>query len=104
MTGSLAAASWADGTAPRSAMIYTPDANTAAEAWNLTPAGPHANVLLAEPATDTVFTRARNRSTTIRTVAPAQIAADLLTGPLTTQRQAKLFLRWMRLNNRSWRL
>jgi hypothetical protein len=104
VTGPLAAASWADGTAPRSAMVYTPDANAAAEAWHLTPAGSQANVLLAEPAIDVAFIRARNRSTTIRTVAPAQIAADLLTGPLTTQRQAKHFLRWMRLNNKSWRL
>ncbi|MFC5266307.1 hypothetical protein ACFPJ1_29695 [Kribbella qitaiheensis] len=104
VTGPLAAAHWADGTASRSAMIYTPDANAAAEAWNLSPAGPHANVLLAEPATDIVFTRARTRPTNLRTAAPAQIAADLLTGPLSTQRQAKHFLRWLHLNNKSWRL
>ncbi|TCN38608.1 hypothetical protein EV644_1082 [Kribbella orskensis] len=104
VTGPLAAAHWADGTAPRSAMIYTPDANAAAAGWNLTPAGPRANVLLAEPATDIVFIRARTRPTNSRTVAPAQIAADLLTGPLSTQRQAKHFLRWLHLNNKSWRL
>jgi hypothetical protein len=104
LTGSLAAATWTSTPLSRTAMIYTPDAVAAAEAWNLTPSPATADVLLAEPHLDVVFTRARRTPTGTRVAALSQVAADLLTGPGQSPTDAEKLIPWMQHNESTWRL
>lgn len=84
-TGSIAG----PGIAPaRIAAIYVDDPEAAAQVLGLVPAEAGANVSLLGPYDDVVFARTGQRSvssgpveTPVITVAPAQVAVDLLTSP-----------------------
>ncbi|TDD47172.1 hypothetical protein E1263_35045, partial [Kribbella antibiotica] len=54
LTGTHAAAFWTAAPTNDAPTIYTPDAQTAATAWDLIPA-PTGNLVLAEPATDVPY-------------------------------------------------
>jgi hypothetical protein len=104
VTGTLAAAEWAAYAPARSAMIYTPDAAAAAAAWGLTPTEAGANVILAEPDMDVVFTRTLTNTTGLVIAAPTQVAVDLMTGPGRSPAEAEELLQWMGSNEQSWRI
>lgn len=104
VTGTLAAAEWAAYAAARSAMIYTPDAETAAAAWGLTPTEAGANVMLGEPDVDVVFTRTLTNETGLVIAAPTQVVVDLMTGPGRSPAEAEELLQWMGNNEQSWRI
>lgn len=106
VTGTVAAAEWAAYAPARSAMIYTADAHRAAEAWDLRPVDAGANVMLAEPESDVVFTRTLNATTDgqYTIAAPTQVAVDLLTGPGRSPSEAEELIDWMARNEGSWRL
>ena len=104
LTGSLAAATWTGTLLTSTAMIYTPDAAAAAEAWNLTPSPATADVLLAEPHLDVVYTRARRTPTGTRVATLPQAAADLLTGPAQSPSAAEKLIHWMQHHESTWRL
>ncbi|WBQ05450.1 hypothetical protein [Kribbella sp. CA-293567] len=104
VTGSIAAAEWAPYAPVRAAMIFTPDPSAAAAEWNLRPAETEANVLLAEPSGNYAFTRpviAQNWHGVL--AAPAQVTADLLTGPGRNPSEGEELLGWMTRNESSWR-
>ena len=104
VTGSLAAAEWAPYAPARAAMIYTPDASAAADAWDLRPTETGANVVLAEPESAAVFARTRVATDgNYRIAAPAQVAVDLLTGPGRNPSEGEELIDWMSRNERSWR-
>ncbi|GAA3792630.1 hypothetical protein GCM10022226_09890 [Sphaerisporangium flaviroseum] len=103
VTGTLAAANWAPYAPTRSAMIYTADAGHAAQLWDLRPADAGANVMLAEPETDVVFTRTLADASGLTIAAPSQVAVDLMTGPGRSPSEAEELIEWMTLNESSWR-
>ncbi|MDX6241227.1 MAG: hypothetical protein QOG10_6051 [Kribbellaceae bacterium] len=104
VTGTLAAAEWAPYAPARAAMIYTPDARGAAEAWDLRPAEAGANVVLAEPESDVVFARSRRAADGgYQITAPTQVAVDLMTGPGRNPAEAEELIDWMARNEPSWR-
>ncbi|MGI5485316.1 hypothetical protein [Microtetraspora malaysiensis] len=102
-TGTLAAATWAPYAPARSAMIYTSDAERSAQLWDLRPADAGANVMLAEPETEVVFTRASANASGLVIAAPSQVAADLMTGPGRSPAEAEELIEWMMRNESSWR-
>ncbi|GAA1665254.1 hypothetical protein GCM10009745_03930 [Kribbella yunnanensis] len=77
LTSEHAAAFWTATPTANNALIYTPDAQSAATAWRLTPA-PRGDIVLAEPPLDVVYLRRRSTPTGLRLAAPAQVLADLL--------------------------
>jgi hypothetical protein len=103
ITGSLAAAEWAPYAPARSAMIYTTDAEAAATEWGLRPAEAGANVMLAEPEIDVPFIRTLENPAGVHVAAPAQVVADLMTGPGRSPQEAEELLEWMVANEQSWR-
>lgn len=103
VTGTLAAAEWASYAPARSAMIYTADAERAAQLWDLRPADAGANVMLAEPETDVVFTRTLATASGLTIAAPTQVAVDLMTGPGRSPSEAEELIEWMTRNESSWR-
>ncbi|WP_045740556.1 type IV toxin-antitoxin system AbiEi family antitoxin [Actinoplanes rectilineatus] len=104
MSGTIAAAEWASYAPARAAMIHTADAGTAAARWGLRPADAGANVMLAEPDTDVPFLRSLTSTSRLRIAAPAQVTADLMTGPGRNPQEAEQLLDWMTANERSWRI
>lgn len=104
VSGTLAAAEWAAYAPARSAMIYTPEAEAAAGAWGLTPADAGANVILAEPDIDVVFTRTLTNTNGVVIAAPTQVVVDLMTGPGRSPAEAEELLQWMGKNEQSWRI
>lgn len=102
-TGTIAAAEWIEYAPARSAMIYTPDAERAADQWGLRTAEAGANVMLAEPKIDVVFSRARQARTGLMIAAPAQVAVDLMTGPGCSPSEADQLIHWMQRHEQTWR-
>jgi hypothetical protein len=103
VTGSMAAATWAEYAPPRLLMVYVTDAIAAAEAWDLREADAGTNVLLAEPAYDVVLERATTAPTGFKVAAPSQVAADLMTGSGRNPQEAEALLDWMEKNEPLWR-
>ncbi|MFF0575114.1 hypothetical protein [Streptosporangium saharense] len=103
VTGTLAAAVWAPYAPARSAMVYTADAEQSAQVWGLRPADAGANVMLAEPEIDIVFTRTVTNAAGLSIAAPSQVAVDLLTGPGRGPAEAEELIEWMTRNEASWR-
>ncbi|GAA0952327.1 hypothetical protein [Nonomuraea longicatena] len=103
VTGTLAAAHWAPYAPARSAMIYTTDAEHSARLWDLRPADAGANVMLAEPESDVVFTRTLTDASGLTIAAPPQVAADLMTGPGRNPSEAEELIEWMTWHESSWR-
>ncbi|MFF0312802.1 hypothetical protein ACFYSC_35720 [Streptosporangium sp. NPDC004379] len=103
VTGTLAAAGWAPHAPARSAMIYTTDAEHTARLWGLRPADAGANVMLAEPESDVVFTRTLTDASGLTIAAPPQVAVDLMTGPGRNPSEAEELIEWMTRHEPSWR-
>ena len=100
-TGPIAAQQFAPVAPARVAAIYVDDISEAADRLDLKPGDTGANVLLVEPFDDVMF----ERTTTGRlvTVAPSQLAADLLTGPGRDLSEGEELLAWMKANEDAWR-
>lgn len=103
ITGSVAASAWAEYAPARSAMIYTPNPERAAEKWGLRPTETGVNVLLAAPAYPVVLERTTDGLEGLRLAAPTQVAVDLMTGPGRAPSEAEELLSWMGRHERSWR-
>ncbi len=103
LTGSVAAAAWAEYAPTRSAMIYIADPESAAAAWDLRPTESGANVLIAQPAYRVVFERTVDALDGLVVAAPTQVAVDLMTGPGRAPAEAEELLDWMGDNEQSWR-
>ncbi|WP_431957315.1 hypothetical protein [Nocardia lijiangensis] len=103
VTGSIAASAWESYAPPRSAMIYAPAPENAADAWGLRATDTGANVLIAVPAYPVLLARSREALQDLRIAAPTQVAADLMTGPGRAPSEAKELLNWMEKNEQSWR-
>lgn len=103
ITGTLAAANWAPYAPARSAMIYTANAEHTAQLWDLRPADAGANVMLAEPESDVVFTRTLTDTSGLTIAAPPQVAVDLMTGPGRSPSEAEELIAWMARHESSWR-
>lgn len=101
-TGAFAAQRF-DPVAPaRTATIYMQNPMEVIEALDLRETDTGANVLLLEPFDSVVFDRTLDRDGFI-TVAPSQLAADLLTGPGREPSQGEGILVWMKENESAWR-
>ncbi|HUH70542.1 MAG TPA: hypothetical protein VLZ05_17795 [Mycobacterium sp.] len=103
ITGSAAAAQWAPYAPARAAMVYVDDAARAAKEWGLRPADKGANVILAEPKYDVVFSGTTLNDQGAVIVAPAQAVVDLLTGPGRNPSEGEELISWMELNEPVWR-
>ena len=103
VTGSVAAAQWAPYAPARAAMIYTANPKQAATAWGLRPTDTGANVILAEPKYDVVFTDVTTTDDGFVVVAPEQAVVDLLTGPGRNPSEGEELISWMQLNESVWR-
>lgn len=103
VTGSFAAARWAEHAPARAAMIYVKDAEKVADAWGLRPAQTGANVLLAEPTSRVPFVRTQTAPGGLIVAAPAQVVVDLLTGPGRNPSEGEELLTWMTRNEGEWR-
>ena len=103
ITGSIAAAQWAPYAPSRAAMLYVDDAKRAASEWGLRPADKGANVILAEPKYDVVFTGTGTNRDGAIIVAIEQAAVDLLTGPGRNPSEGEELISWMERNESEWR-
>lgn len=103
VTGSVAAATWAPYAPARSIAVFSPNARALAEKWHLRETDVGANVLIAEPAYSTLMRGARQRSDGLVVSAPAQVAADLLTGPGRAPSEAEELIDWMAAHEPEWR-
>ncbi|WP_137726484.1 type IV toxin-antitoxin system AbiEi family antitoxin [Prescottella subtropica] len=103
VTGTIAAASWAEYAPPRNAMVYVEDSARCAQEWGLRATESGVNVLLAEPSTDVVFARSLANDAGVTCAAPAQVAVDLLTGPGRSPSEAEELIEWMVRNEPQWR-
>lgn len=103
ITGSIAAAQWAPYAPARAAMVYVNDAASAATEWGLRPADKGANVILAEPKYDVVFSGASTNREGAVIVAVEQAAVDLLTGPGRNPSEGEELISWMERNEGAWR-
>lgn len=103
LTGSVAAGTWAPYAPARLASVYVDDAATAAQQWDLRPTDSGANVLLAEPRYAVVRERSLVALEGLRIAAPAQVAADLMSGPGRAPSEAEALMAWMERNEQSWR-
>ncbi len=103
ITGTLAAALWAPYAPARTAMVYVDDAARAAQEWNLRPAEKGANVILAEPKYDVVFSGTTKNDAGAIVVAVEQAAVDLLSGPGRNPSEGEELISWMERNESAWR-
>jgi len=103
ITGTIAAAQWAPYAPARAAMVYVDDASRAAKEWGLRPAEKGANVILAEPKYDVVFSGASANRNGAVIVAVEQAAVDLLTGPGRNPSEGEELISWMERNESEWR-
>ena len=101
-TTSLAAQRFAPIAPTRTAVVYVDDTREAADRLQLRPTDAGANVLLVEPFDDVVFQRTLLRDGLV-TASPAQVAADLLTGPGREPSEGEELLDWMKDNEDVWR-
>ncbi|WP_427888741.1 hypothetical protein ACQHIV_35605 [Kribbella sp. GL6] len=102
LSGTQAAQHWEPETPNGPTVIYTPDAEAAADRWGLVPAK-NRTIVLAEPASDVVYTRTRKTGTGLRLAAPSQVLADLLTGAARARSAAEPLTRWMLEHELDWR-
>jgi hypothetical protein len=102
VTGSFATAALAPVAAPVQAAIYTDDPERLAKAGRLLRATTGANVVLAEPYDDIVFTRTRSAGKVLY-VSVAQAAVDALSGPGRMPTEGNALLDWMRRDPRRWK-
>jgi len=103
ITGTIAAAQWAPYAPARAAMVYVDDAARAAKEWGLRHAEKGANVILAEPNYDIVFSGSRINRDGAVIVAVEQAAVDLLTGPGRNPSEGEELISWMERNESDWR-
>ncbi|OBB31260.1 hypothetical protein B7435_13205 [Mycolicibacterium peregrinum] len=103
ITGTIAAAQWAPYAPARAAMVYVDDAVRAAKEWGLRPAEKGANVILAEPKYDVVFSGSSTNRNGAVIVAIEQAAVDLLTGPGRNPSEGEELISWMERNESEWR-
>lgn len=103
VTGSVAAAAWAAHAPARSAMVYVRDVERTATRWGLRETEAGANVLLIEPTYAVVMERAMTALEGLTVARPAQVAADLMTGPGRAPAEASELIEWMRAHEQSWR-
>jgi len=103
ITGTIAAEQWAPYAPARAAMVYVDDAAGAAKEWGLRPAEKGANVILAEPKYDVVFSGAGANREGAVIVAVEQAAVDLLTGPGRNPSEGEELIAWMERNESEWR-
>ena len=101
VTGSFATTTIAPVAAPEVAVIYTDDAERVAQAGRLLPATTGANVVLAIPYDDIVFTRTRTAAK-VPFVSIAQAAVDALSGSGRMPAEGEALLDWMRRNPTRW--
>ncbi|MFF0265101.1 hypothetical protein [Kribbella sp. NPDC004536] len=102
LSGTHAAQRWAPQTPNGPTVIYTPDAQLAATTWELVPAKTK-SIVLAEPAADVVYIRARKTTDGLRLAAPSQVLSDLLTGAASSRNAGEPLTRWMQENEFEWR-
>lgn len=100
-TGALAASKFAEIAPTRLASLYVRDAREFADRVGLRTVDDGANVWLIEPASDVVFERVMRRGNII-CANPAQLCADLLTGPGRDPSLGEEMLSWMGSND-EWR-
>ncbi len=101
-TGAFASQGF-DPVAPaRTAAVYVADLRGAVDVLDLRDTDSGANVVLLEPYDPVVFDRTLNRDG-LTTVAPSQLAVDLLTGPGREPSQGEAILEWMQENEDVWR-
>lgn len=86
----------------RSATVFVPDAHLARERLGLRASEFGANVMLVEPYDPVVFERTLVRDDLI-CANPAQIVADLLTGPGREPSTGEELMTWMEANDDAWR-
>ncbi len=103
VTGTLAAAEWAEYAPASLAMIYVSNAEAAARTWGLHATEAGANVVLAEPQYPVVFERAWANDAHVFMAAASQVYADLATGPGRNPSEAEVLLSWMQRNESAWR-
>lgn len=103
MTGSVAAAAWAEYAPARSATVYVRDIEGAAAQWGLRQTEVGANVLLVKPAYPVVMDRPVTALEGLKVASPTQVAVDLMTGPGRSPAEAEELIDWMRRNEKSWR-
>ena len=101
VTGSFVPSAIAPVAAPEVAVIYTDDTERLAKAGRLLPAVAGANVVLAVPYDEIVFTRTRNVAKAPY-VSVAQAAIDALSGPGRMPAEGDALLDWMRRNPTRW--
>jgi hypothetical protein len=100
-TGAFGASKFTEIAPTRLISLYVPDAREFAERLDLRMVDSGSNVWLIEPASDVVFERASRRDNII-CANPAQLSADLLTGPGRDPSIGEELLSWME-NNDEWR-
>lgn len=103
LTGTVAAATWSPYAPVRSVMTYAENPSDLAEAWGLRQTDAGANVFIAEPAYSALTRGATLREDGLSIAAPAQVAADLLTGPGRAPSEAEELISWMEANESEWR-
>lgn len=103
LTGSLAAEKYYPYADPYTALIYTTNIDALASELGLIETTKGANVILASPNTPIVFDRTV-RYKQMNIAAPAQIAADLLSGPGRNPEEGRALLKWMEVNENAWRI
>lgn len=103
VTGSVAAATWSQYAPARSLMVYADEPAVLAEKWGLRPTESGTNVIIAEPAYSALTVGARRRADGLRVAAPAQVAADLITGPGRAPSEGEELIDWMEANESIWR-
>ena len=106
VTGAAASEEWASVAPTKSMFVYVEDIARASAAWGLRPVDAGVNVVLLEPrvSDSAVFRGAGLLADGVRRAAPAQVAVDLLNGPGREPQEGEELLRWMRENEREWRL
>ncbi|MFC0452057.1 helix-turn-helix domain-containing protein [Rhodococcus jostii] len=102
VTGSVAAAAFAEYAPAHQIQIYADHGEALASALELRPVDQDANVLVATPRSAAVFERTLFRDN-VRVVAPAQAFADLLAGTGRHPQEAEHLLDWMTANVPEWR-
>lgn len=102
VTGSVAAQRFAPIVSARIAAVYVEDAIGMGRRLGLREVDSGANVLLVEPYDGVVFERTTVRNG-LATVAPTQLAVDLLTGPGREPSEGEELLQWMESHEDEWR-
>lgn len=101
-TGALAAERLIPFAPARTATIFVADAGLARERLGLRETDTGANVVLVEPFDPVVFERTLVRDDLV-CANPAQIVADLLTGPGREPSTAEELMEWMERDDDAWR-